>query len=162
MSITKSVYDNVWSEQGFFLLDVGVVDSRTLRKNMFDLKENLSEFIRLGFYSMSRFNQQETTPYHQDGGPESNVLMIGYEPSNVKSQLFIKNEFDFESHLSLTPNDHSFILIVNNSKKGIFHKAIIQKDNNEKRIINSIMLIVGEDQISIEEQQNFLITDKIY
>jgi hypothetical protein len=153
---------------------------------MFEVKDKLSEFVPFGFRSMARFDQQETTPYHKDGGPDLNILMLGYESSKVKSRLFIAdyvgdaNDIREIPPIKVTPEyiiellgfytielpqpkeGHSYILLINNSKElGVLHKAIVEKNPSERRIINSIMLSVGEDEVGIEQQQDFLITDKI-
>lgn len=200
----KIIFDQVWRNdlagQGYYLLDVGIVDSKTLRQRMFEVKDKLSEFVPFGFRSMARFDQQENTRYHQDGGPDRNLLMLGYESSKVKSRIFIadhilagteachlngisdieiikencnyfKSEAMFggeeflDAHTSELPQPkerHSYILLINNSKElGVLHKAIVEKNPSERRIINSIMLSVGEDEVGIEQQQDFLTTDKI-
>lgn len=146
---------------GFYILDVGTIDSKAIRNCMFEVKRKLSKFYPLGFYSMSRHDHQENTPFHNDVGPDFNILMLGYEPSKVKSKLFIgKDRTKFE--FSFGENDHSFILLINNSEvNGVFHKSMVEKNPNEKRIVNSIMLHLGTDQVGIEQQQEFLTTDKI-
>lgn len=67
----------------------------------------------------------------------------------------------------------SRILFINNSSRpfteartntlGVMHKAIIDTpDENQRRIVNSTMLAVGEnDDISHERQQEFVTTDQI-
>lgn len=192
----KNIFDQVWRwnliGRGYYLLDVGIVDSKTLRQRMFEVKDKLSEFIPFGFKSMARFDQQETTRYHQDGGPDLNILMLGYEPSKVKSRLFIADHVcaanDIMDDHPMTPQriiaealfgrdelldlyiselpqpkeGHSYILLINNSKElGVLHKAVVEKNPNEPRIINSIMLSPGEDEVGVEQQQDFLTTDKI-
>ncbi len=96
----ETIFDLVWrfdfTAPGFCLLDIGPgVDSHTLRSWMVDLKERLSEIgVRRGrrpflFRSMGRFNQQETTKLHLDGAPNQSMLMLGYEPSKIRSRLFL-------------------------------------------------------------------------
>ena len=98
VSKAESIFDAVWrtdfSVPGFCLLDLGRdVDSHDLRSLMIGLKERLSEVAihRIGepfaSRSMGRFDQQETTKYHLDGAPERSLLMLGYEPSKVRSRL---------------------------------------------------------------------------
>jgi len=209
----KAIFDQVWRSslvgQGYYLLDVGIIDSKTLRQRMFEVKDKLSEFIPFGFRSMSRFNQQETTRYHQDGGPDLSILMLGYESSKVKSRLFIADHVcaandihvcaandiqqwpsqilenppikvtpqyiiaeamlgrdklldSYVTELPQPQEGHSYILLINNSKDlGVLHKAIVEKNPNERRIINSIMLLVGQDEVSPDQQSDFLGTDKI-
>jgi hypothetical protein len=69
------------------------LDSVGLRRAMVHLKEELAAFFHratarhLVFRSMTRFDQQVTTKFHLDGGPDESLLMLGYEPSTVVSQL---------------------------------------------------------------------------
>jgi hypothetical protein len=67
---------------------------------------------------------------------------------------------------------HSRILIVNNSSLpftevrtnplGVMHKAIIVTPNeDERRIVNSTMLVTEGDEISAGNQEEFITTDKI-
>jgi hypothetical protein len=110
----EKVFDLVWrfdfTMPGFCLLDIGPgVDSHTLRSWMVDLKERLSVVaVRLGgqpfvFRSMARFDQQETTKFHLDGAPEQSMLMLGYEPSEVRSRLFLADYTRAAFDLGITP-----------------------------------------------------------
>jgi hypothetical protein len=109
----EQVYRLGWrsdfSAPGFCLLDAGAVDSHTLRSWMVDLKERLSEISVLrgrrpfGFRSMARFDQQETTKFHRDGAPEQSLLMLGYEPSKVRSRLFLADYSRAAFDLDITP-----------------------------------------------------------
>lgn len=185
----KTIFDQVWRDSidtgsGYYLLDAGVLSSQALRKRMFEIKDMFNEFQPFGIYSLTRFDQQETTRFHQDGGPDFNILILGYEPSNVRSRLYIADHVRAANASSVTTQhiiseamyggedflvghimklpyfkaDHSYILIINNSKElGVMHKAIIDKNPKELRIVNSIMLNLGKDEISEKEQQQFLI-----
>ncbi len=110
----EKVFDLVWrfdfTMPGFCLLDIGPgVDSHTLRSWMVDLKERLSKVaVRRGgqpfvFRSMARFDQQETTKFHLDGAPERSMLMLGYEPSKVRSRLFLADYTRAAFDLGITP-----------------------------------------------------------
>ena len=175
---------------------------------MVDLKRRLSDIGMdrgrgpLAYKSMGRFDQQETTKFHLDGAPEQSFLMLGYEPSNVRSRLFLADYPRAAFDLGITPQQFlvdfnpmyrkgekalaqyvtelpqpgvgcSRILLINNSSLpfteartnalGVMHKAVIETpDENERRIVNSTMLAVGEnDDISHERQQEFVTTDQI-
>ena len=97
---TEKVFGMVWrfdfTAPGFCLLDIGPgVDSHMLRSWMVDLKGRLSGVsVHRGgrpfaFRSMARFDQHETTKFHLDGAPEQSMLILGYEPSKVRSRLFL-------------------------------------------------------------------------
>jgi hypothetical protein len=208
----EDVFDLVWrvdfTAPGFALLEVGPgTDSQTLRSWMVDLKRRLSEIGLargrgpLGYKSMGRFNQQETTKFHLDGAPDQSFLMLGYEPSKVHSRLLLADYSHAAFDLGITPQQFlvdfnpmfkkgeevlaryvtelpqpdegcSRILLINNSSLpftearthplGVMHKAIIHApDENERRIVNSTMLAVGDDDLSLERQQEFVTTEEI-
>ena len=93
----KQVFNWVWrydfSAPGFCLLDFGPrVESHALRSFMLSIKEQLNSEgagrgARFVYRSLGRFDQQETTKFHLDGAPEKSLLVLGYEPSNVRSRL---------------------------------------------------------------------------
>lgn len=156
--IAEKVFDLVWrvdfTAPGFAVLDAGAdIDSPTLRTWMMGLKTGLSEVgVRRGgkpfvFRSLARFDQQETTKFHLDGAPPESLLMLGYEPSNVRSRLFLADYTRAAFDLAITPAKvlqdynpmykkgeellsryvtelpqpaagHSWILLVNNSSLG--------------------------------------------
>ena len=77
------------SQPGFVLIQLPVFDTTfELRQLMLDLKHGLSRRHedlcggKLVYQSMGRFDQQETTKPHRDGGPEESLLLLGYEPSH--------------------------------------------------------------------------------
>jgi hypothetical protein len=52
---------------------------------------------------MARFDQQETTKFHLDGAPAESLLMLGYEPSKVRSRLFLADFSRAAFDLGITP-----------------------------------------------------------
>ncbi len=110
---TERAFDLVWrvafDAPGFAVLDLGEVDSRTLRRFMVALKKRLSEISvsRCGqtfsYRSMARFDQQVTTRFHLDGAPEQSLLILGYEPSEVVSRLFLADFSRAAFDTGLTP-----------------------------------------------------------
>ncbi len=202
------ILDLVWrtdfTAPGFCVLDLGPgVDSHTLRSRMATLKNRLSEIAKRPFIyrSMSRFDQQETTKFHIDGAPAESLLMLGYEPSNVRSRLFLadysqaafvlgidpkqflkdfnpmfrKGEDLLDHYITELPQPepgHARILLINNSwlpfsedgtnPLGVMHKAIIvTPDDSERRIVNSILLVTEGEEVGVEEQAEFVRTDRI-
>ena len=94
----EAVFDAAWrrdfSAPGFAVLDLGPAPgSHEMRSLMLELKARLGEIldrrsgIRLACCSLGRFDQQETTRFHLDGAPERSLLVLGYEPSEVRSRL---------------------------------------------------------------------------
>jgi hypothetical protein len=81
---------------GFCLLNVGSsIGSHGFRELMVALKRNMSAIHEsltgrtLVYLSAARFDQQTSTKAHLDGGPEECFLMLGYEPSEVPSEVEI-------------------------------------------------------------------------
>jgi hypothetical protein len=79
---------------GACLVDLGTeTTSLELRAMMVGLKTTLGRIHqeRMGrdlvYQSLGRFDQQTTTKLHRDGGPDQSLLMLGYEPSEVESEL---------------------------------------------------------------------------
>jgi hypothetical protein len=84
------------SEPGVALLQwTRDLTSRDLRSAMVALYREFLAFAKsqwnlsLQYLSLGRFDQQTTTRFHLDGGPEVSFLMLGYEPSRVDSQFAI-------------------------------------------------------------------------
>jgi hypothetical protein len=212
-AVAEKALNLVWrldfTGPGFCLLDAGSgTDSHTLRSWMVALKAGLSEVAVLwgwppfAFRSLARFDQQEMTKFHIDGGPDRSMLVLGYEPSQVRSRLFLADYARAAFDLGVTPQQflrdynpmyrpgeellrhyvtelpqpadgHARILLVNNSSLpfseartnplGVMHRAIIvTPDDAERRVVNSVMLAVGEsDEVGQDQQEEFVTTDRI-
>jgi hypothetical protein len=109
----QNIYDRVcrtdFNFPGYYVFNLGKVPSEDLRARMIELKEELEKihFKKtnkvLSYKSAARFDQQVTTKLHRDNGPEESFLILGYEPSEVESELFIA-DYSFCAHkLGLTP-----------------------------------------------------------
>jgi hypothetical protein len=57
----------------------------------------------LHFVSMSRFDQQAATRPHRDGGPDASVLLLGYEPTEVPSRVYLMDYTRAARERGLTP-----------------------------------------------------------
>ena len=110
----EAVYDLVWwaefTAPGFAVLEIPPgPDLHTLRSWMVDVKGLLNEVgVQRGwgsfvYRSMARFDQQETTKFHLDGAKEQSLLMLGYEPSKVRSRHFLADYSRGEFDLGITP-----------------------------------------------------------
>lgn len=97
---------------GFCVLNLGQdLAPEAFRRWMIDLKRELAAIHEratgktLAYVSAGRFDQQETTRPHLDGGPRECFLMLGYEPSAIESEIemfdYTKCAFDF----GLTPDE---------------------------------------------------------
>lgn len=114
--IAPDVYDRTcrtdFKAPGFCVVNVGRdLDSGAFRQWMVDLKGEMSaihEFKTgntLIYLSAARFDQQETTRPHLDGGPDECFLMLGYEPSDVDARLEISDYAKCAFDLGLSPKE---------------------------------------------------------
>lgn len=101
-----------FSQPGFCVINLGPeLDSFTFRQRMVDLKQGLSAIHQaqrgktLVYLSAARFDQQSTTKPHLDGGPEECFLMLGYEPSQIDSELEIIDFARCAFDLGISPRE---------------------------------------------------------
>lgn len=148
----QKAFDLVWridfTAPGFCLLDLCAdLDSQELRHTMVALKQHLSDFAvqragqALVYRSMGRFDQQETTKFHLDGAPAASLLMLGYEPSPVRSRLLLADYSRCAFDLGIEPaqflNDYNpmyrkgeemlnrYVTVVPEAEIGHFRIALI-------------------------------------
>jgi hypothetical protein len=89
--LATAVFRRVWrttlDEPGFALIRFAdPVESHALRRFLLDLAAAFPiSFVpeRLG-----RFDQQVSSRFHRDGAPPASLLLLGYEPSRVRSRVF--------------------------------------------------------------------------
>ncbi len=108
--VFKRVFRSDCSQPGFAVLVLTAeVDSHELRCLMTALKERLSELHAaqwgepLEYLSLGRFDQQNSTKLHLDGAPERSFLMLGYEPTKVRSEFQIADFSRCASDMGLSP-----------------------------------------------------------
>lgn len=101
----QKVFRTQLSEPGFVLLPFEhfsenaeaskAEQSLVLRQKMVELKDLLSRFCQehfnecLQYQWLGRFQQQNTTRFHRDNAASQSFLMLGYEPSEIDSELLI-------------------------------------------------------------------------
>lgn len=97
---------------GFCVVNVGgSLDSVSFRQLMVNLKRAMSGAHEtetestLTYLSAARFDQQETTRLHLDGGPDECFLMLGYEPSDVESELVISDYAKCAFDIGISPKE---------------------------------------------------------
>lgn len=97
---------------GFCVVNVGnTVGSVAFRRLMVDLKEEMATIHEaeknqtLIYISAGRFDQQESTKLHLDGGPDESLLMLGYEPSQIDSELEIADYSKCAFELGISPQE---------------------------------------------------------
>ncbi len=97
---------------GFCVVNVGdSIGSVAFRQLMVDIKRAMAAIHTsqtqetLVYLSAARFDQQESTKPHLDGGPDECFLMLGYEPSEITSELEIADYTKCALDLGLTPKE---------------------------------------------------------
>lgn len=115
--ISKYCFNNVFrtsiEKPGFVHLDFGTqIDSYKLRAIMIGLKKELSKFTTENFKKdlkyqwLGRFDQQVSTKYHLDNAGDQSFLMLGYEPSEIESELFLADYVKFSQDYNIEPSDY--------------------------------------------------------
>lgn len=110
------VYDRAcrtdFSAPGFALLRQShIKDSLQHRKELVELKDALSDIHqnksgnKLGWFTMSRFDQKNTTKLHRDGGPDQSLLILGYEPTSVQCEVSMADYSKCAFDLKITPEE---------------------------------------------------------
>jgi hypothetical protein len=96
---------------GFCLIDLGDASSIELRRTLVGIIGALDEIHRasqgqtIAIKSAARFDQQVTTKLHRDGGPDRSLLLLGYEPSGIGSELLLADYSRCAADLGLTPRE---------------------------------------------------------
>ncbi len=114
LQIAEAVFERVFRSElgqpGFAVLVMPQdLSSQELRQSMTVLKERLSELHAkkwgeaLEYLSLGRFDQQNSTKLHLDGAPERSFLMLGYEPTTVRSEFQIADFSRCASDMGLPP-----------------------------------------------------------
>jgi hypothetical protein len=98
---------------GFALISFErAVIGEDLRAQMEKFKEALDKLHqrragrRLAPLSFVQFDQQRTTKFHLDGGPRESLLILGYEPSAVESELFIADYSRAAWEMGISPAEY--------------------------------------------------------
>ncbi len=146
------VYQNVFRTNfdfpGFIVLDFGIrINSHQLREFMIELKNELSNHLikekqqKLNYHWMGRFDQQESTKFHRDNAANQSFLMLGYEPSKIKSRLFLADYIQFINSTNITEYEYfdKYNPIFTNGEKYI--KPYITEIENFDETTYKIVLI---------------------
>lgn len=109
----RNVFRKDFSSPGFVVFDFGIsINSQRLRNLMIELKNGLNNLLisqtgkKLNYQWIGRFDQQETTKFHRDNAPEQSFLMLGYEPTKVKSKLFLADFMLFAKSKGISPDEY--------------------------------------------------------
>jgi hypothetical protein len=100
------------SAPGFCLVNAGRdVSSVSFRQLMLDLKREVAAIHEkvsgktLICLSALRVDQQNSTKPHLDGGPDESLLLLGYEPTEIESQIEISDYAHSAADLGLSPTE---------------------------------------------------------
>lgn len=116
-NIAQHCIDNVFrtnvDSAGFIHLDFGKdLNSIQLRSIMVELKKELSKFTlkkfnkELTYHWLVRFDQQVNTPFHLDNAGEQSFLMLGYEPSEIESELYLADYYKYANYSGMAPEGY--------------------------------------------------------
>ncbi len=114
--VAAEVYPDVFRHDfnggGFALIQLtDSPSSSEFRRYMIAFQSELDSLVsaargeRLRFQSLARFDQQTTTKFHLDGGPDESILMLGYEPTEVRSSVALADYVRAAHDLGLTPQE---------------------------------------------------------
>ncbi len=114
--IAAQIYSRVcrtdFTEPGFCVVNLGSsLSSVEFRQLMVDITRQMAIVHQrqtgktLIYISAGRFDQQTTTRPHLDGGPEESLLMLGYEPTRVQSEVEISDYTQCAQHLGISPTE---------------------------------------------------------
>lgn len=108
--VFERVFRSELDQPGFVVLVMPEnLSSSELRQSMTVLKERLSELHTmkwgeaLEYLSLGRFDQQNSTKLHLDGAPDRSFLMLGYEPTIVRSEFQIADFSRCACDMDLSP-----------------------------------------------------------
>jgi hypothetical protein len=111
-TVYTRVFRTDFDAPGFCLISLeAATDSHELRQIMVALKFELQRIHRLRttrdllYISAGRFDQQVTTKAHRDGAPDESILMLGYEPSVIASEVTLSDYSRCAFDSGITPRD---------------------------------------------------------
>ncbi|MCM4169982.1 hypothetical protein DHD32_00705 [Arenibacter sp. TNZ] len=109
----NNVFRTNTDEPGFIHFDFGKnITPYQLRSIMVDLKKELSKLTsvhfdkKLSYHWLVRFDQQVNTPFHVDNAENQSFLMLGYEPSEIESELHIADYYSYAKESQAAPKDY--------------------------------------------------------
>lgn len=110
VGIFSSVARSTFESPGFCLVTFEFeTDSRALRQMMWSIRLAFAHthHQRTGRYvhvnSVGRFDQQQTTKPHRDGAADESILVLGYEPSPIESEIALLDYSACAAEMGITP-----------------------------------------------------------
>jgi hypothetical protein len=114
--LAREVYNRVcrttFELPGFCVINAGAtLGSVPFRQLMVDIKQKMAAIHEqrtgktLIYLSAARFDQQNSTKPHLDGGPDESLLLLGYEPSDIDAELEISDYTRCAADLGISPKE---------------------------------------------------------
>lgn len=115
-SLVLKIYDQVYrkglDKPGFSHIKFCYgIESREFRVLTVKFIEQFNEVYfennneKLKCITMGRYDQKETTKFHLDGGPEESYLILGYEPSEIKSEISFADYSLAAFNMNISPKE---------------------------------------------------------
>ena len=111
----QTLYELVWRTDfempGYAAIDLPDHDTFALRRLMIEVQRAFTAISlsrgRKPFTirSLGRFDQQVTTKFHLDGAPPESLLVLGYEPSTVRSVVRMADYSRAAHDLDMSPEE---------------------------------------------------------
>jgi hypothetical protein len=112
LKVYEQVCRNTFDKPGFSYVKLCYeIESKEFRRLTVKLIEKLDKIYfekcnaSLECITMGRYDQKETTKFHLDGGPDESYLVLGYEPSEVKSELSLADYSLAAFEMNLSPKE---------------------------------------------------------
>ncbi len=109
----KNVFRTDFTLPGFVVFDFGTDStSEKLRTLMVELKNGLStrltndRNLKLNYQWLGRFDQQESTKFHRDNAADQSFLMLGYEPTKIKSRLLLADFMQYAASINISQEEY--------------------------------------------------------
>jgi hypothetical protein len=103
--VLRRVWRSTLNQPGFALLRfTSKVSSRELRRAMVELVDAFP--IRFVPERFGRFDQQVSSKFHRDGAPPASLLVLGYEPTSVRSRFWIADSSAAAHHAGMNLKDY--------------------------------------------------------
>lgn len=110
-AVAQDVIRTDLSGPGFALLEAGDISPEGLRRLLVEIGHGLVAWYedwyghRLSWRSLNWFSQLSPTRPHRDGGPDASLLLLGYEPTLVKSRVFLLDHSRAAAAVGLSPRE---------------------------------------------------------
>jgi hypothetical protein len=103
--VFRRVWRSTLDQLGFALLRFASdVTSHELRRAMVELVKAFP--VRFVPERFGRFDQQVSSKFHRDGAPAASLLVLGYEPTSVRSRFWIADSSAAANHAGMNLKEY--------------------------------------------------------